>query len=193
MMYSKITSYFRVHERLRLLWNACWDHTHDKTRNQLAAPKDVTGVTDMLQTAPTDGNIRLLCSPDKVASSHLYIHLVRLSPGRELLSRKAPGVEFYLCLAGKGDFSQRGVEGTRPLHKGEGVVVDAGNVRWFSNGKGKQDLLLLRATDATSSGDPVRMDPAARQTTFDILQTNYHQVKTLAQEYAQWSSSSSEN
>lgn len=183
-MYTHIITYFRLRERCRWLWNACWDYTRDQAKNLLVAPVDLITAMDTFPSS-LDGNIKYLCNPRNVLSSNLHVHLIRLPPGREMTSRKAPGVEFYLCLAGTGEFSQRGLDGTVALRKGDGVVVDAGNVRWISNGSGREDLWLVRTADVASSKEPMRLDPATRKTTLKMIQNNFHQVKTLAREYAQ--------
>ena len=64
-----------------------------------------------------------LVSPDWALSSDLYCDIVRLPSGTELMSKNAPGVEFYYVLEGNGQYVDQNGE-KHQISAGFGFIVD---------------------------------------------------------------------
>jgi len=185
LLYASVLQQFRFVERFRLSWNDWWDwgRTHEAP---LRVPMSIMDTSDFIQTGD-DGSVRLLVSPKHAATSTLHVSLVTLQPGREIPSKKTVGVEFYYVVSGKGRFSQSGVVETLDVAKGDGFVVDSRSIRWISNSKGKEELVLLRATDAgnrysQSTFDHIRRDPNLRST-MGYVTDSLRQVSQKAKDY----------
>lgn len=185
LLTSAICQQFRLTERMRLLWKNWWhwDHSNDAP---LRRPLSLQEVTSFLHQSPA-GSTRLLVSSSVAATSSLHVTLLSLPPGHELPSRRAPAVEFYCVLAGKGKFSQQGVVETHDIAAGLCFVVDPGSMRWISNSYGSTELLLVRATDGgdvynRKDLDAYRADPN-RKTAVDLLNDGIKKVHTMAKDY----------
>ena len=64
-----------------------------------------------------------LVSPDWALSSNLYIDVVRLPPGTELVSKNAEGVEFYYVMKGDGRYVDHNGE-KHEISAEDGFIVD---------------------------------------------------------------------
>jgi hypothetical protein len=150
-----------------------------------------------------DGYVRLLVSPQTIATSSLHVSLICIGIGREIPSSVAPAVEFYYvvtCPENGCSFSQQGVVETSTLKSGDCFVVDAGNMRWITNRAGSSPLVILRATDGgnrysqPSYTERIRLDPTLKRThsrssgllrtsTMERLKDGLRQVHDMALKY----------
>ena len=84
-------------------------------------------------------------SPNWTLSSNLYVDVLTLPSGSELVPNKAAGVEFYYVVKGNGKYSYNG--DTYGISAGYGFIADPGSMRGFLV-KGLSSLVILRATDS---------------------------------------------
>ena len=179
-------------ERLRLAYKVWWGTNDAPLRKPL----------NLLQTSPSssalsageyvqkgqEGKVQVLVSHDIVASPTLHVTLLTLAPGAELPSQVARGAEFYYVVSGSGTFSQQYINGTFDITARDVFMVDPGSIRWITNRKGQEDLVLLRACDSGSTqypneGDCLRMDPNLKTLStvaMDQLREGIRQVQKLA-------------
>jgi mannose-6-phosphate isomerase-like protein (cupin superfamily) len=147
-----------------MMWQICWNFDELKDFWPYRTPDVALDCQEYIQSSDA-GSIQLLVSPNTAITRTLHVSVVTVAPDCELPSNKAMGVEFYYVISGIGSFSQRGLTERQSLTAGLCFVVDAGSMRWISNGKGNEDdLILLRATDGGnrySNGrvDKIRHDP----------------------------------
>lgn len=179
-------------ERARLIWNTwLWD---EKKKAPLRLPVSVADTADVFVSQMSEfGSVRVLVSPAVAATSFLHVSLLTLQPECEIAPCKSRSVEFYYVMSGSGLFSQQGVVETSRLSAGDGFVVDPGSMRWISNSKGTEALILLRASDGGSfyskrNFDPIRLDPNRKASTLDLLKDGYEKVKVFGKAYTTTSS-----
>jgi mannose-6-phosphate isomerase-like protein (cupin superfamily) len=167
LFYSSLLHEFRIAERVRLTWKWWWAYG-SSDEAPLRKPVKVLAriVNENIQNGD-GGSIRILVSPQMIATPSLEVAVVTLVPGAEMPSQTSRGVEFYYVLSGNGQFSQQFVNDTSYIGHGDGFAVDPGVTRWMSNSRGTEDLILLRVTDAgrwrcTINNDILRIDPNLR-------------------------------
>lgn len=189
ILFAAVVDNFRIQQRFRLFWRSLWTEETQKDTSDanwsesapLKAARDFLVKTD-------DGSIRMIVTPKKAATSNLNVTLLTLHPGREIPSTKSVGVEFYYVVSGSGSFSQQGVTATGRVQAGDCFVIHPFRTRWISNGQGKEDLVLLRASDdgswqynrERSSLDRIRMDPTRLFNPMDRLKESLRKVSSFA-------------
>jgi mannose-6-phosphate isomerase-like protein (cupin superfamily) len=197
----------RVKERFRLLWRYFWNTNENIVLFPFRRPSNIINATYMAEIVRNavecvdDGSVKLLVSPQTIATKTLHISVVTIEKGRELPSCRAKEVEFYYvisCATTGTNFSQQGVVESSSLKQGDFVVVDVGNMRWISNLTGDVPLVLLRVTDGgmkTNTREQIRLDPTikkqlsknsssmTRVSTMDTLLDGWRQVQTIAMKY----------
>jgi mannose-6-phosphate isomerase-like protein (cupin superfamily) len=121
----------RVPERLRLaLYSWLYDDENDKEGPLTKRLRKPTKVTDVegkalgAEGGETDGVRRELLSPATALTSNLYVVVLTIPSGKELVAQKAQGVEFYYVIHGIGAFASGG--SSSDISKGDGFVVDPG-------------------------------------------------------------------
>jgi mannose-6-phosphate isomerase-like protein (cupin superfamily) len=185
LLYSSIDKELGITARMKVVWHYLWKW-ESKDDAPLRRPSLATDSNDFVQSSD-DGSVQLLVSPKNAATWRLNVSLVTIQPGREIPSFTTRFVEFYYVLSGAGKLSQSGIVETLDIHKGHTFVVDPGTVRWMSNSKSIEPLVLLRATDGGNvysrpSFDCIRPDPN-RKSTITSLRDGLKQVESLAKTY----------
>ena len=206
LLYSTLSSRFRLSERFRLFWFYLWNTDETKDLTPFRCPAPASEATQLLQqTRDGESSVKLILSPNTTATSTLHVSVLTIAPGRELPSYPARAVEFYFVLSGAGSFSQQGVVETHAVAPGDCFVVDVGRMRWIANRKTNvSDLVLLRCTDGGLSysrlhpADRIRRDPnhkaSAAYSLETMLATGLRTVQTKARNYYSKNvSSSSDN
>jgi mannose-6-phosphate isomerase-like protein (cupin superfamily) len=193
MLYSVVQQQFRIHARCRLLWQSCWDEVMNHMLLRL--PINLLEASQFKREASQHGLVSRLATHRNTTTSTLHVTILSLAPGTEMPSLHSSGVEFYYVLSGVGMFSQQGVFETATISKGDAFVVDVGAMRWLSNSKGSEDLVLLRATDGGALYDRpamnlIRWDPNRKPSAIEQFSNGLRQVHKMAKEYASVSSAS---
>jgi mannose-6-phosphate isomerase-like protein (cupin superfamily) len=143
----------RVPERLRLaLYSWLYDDENDKENSLSKRLRKPTKVTDVeaktlgAEGVETDGVRRELLSPATALTSNLYVVVLTIPSGKELVAQKAQGVEFYYVIHGIGVFAS-GDDTTSDISKGDAFVVDPGRCvkvkTKMESTKSKSDLSLV--------------------------------------------------
>jgi mannose-6-phosphate isomerase-like protein (cupin superfamily) len=196
ILFVVAVDYFRIQQRFRIFWRSLWTEEPQKDTSDanwcesapLKAARDFLVKTD-------DGSIRMIVTPKKAVTSNLNVTLLTLltlHPGREISSTKSVGVEFYYVVSGSGSFSQQGVTTTGRVQAGDCFVIHPFRIRWISNGQGKEDLVLLRASDdgswqynrERSSLDRIRMDPTRLFNPMNRLKESLRKVSSFARSFS---------
>jgi mannose-6-phosphate isomerase-like protein (cupin superfamily) len=191
LAYTALMQEFRFMEKARLIWKSYWYY---KEKAPFRMPVLVADASDVFVSQMSAfGSVRVLVSPAVAATSFLHVSLLTVQPNCEIAPRKSRSVEFYYVIAGSGLFSQQGVIETARIKVGTGFVVDPGSMRWIAN-RGSEALILMRASDGGSlyskrDFDPIRMDPSRKASTLLFLKDGYEQIKGLAKDYTNTSSS----
>lgn len=189
MLFSSLTSYFRIPERLHLLYLYFTNVDATKDLYPYRQPTRAIDTETIKQTE--EGFVKLVLSPDTAATGSLNVSLLSVKPGCEIPPSRSAGVEFYYIVSGSGSFSQQGVVETKPVQEGDCVVVGAFNMRWMSN-KGRDDLVLLRATDGgdnygheRSSVNVIRRDPMQKKSVANLakITSGVRKMQEAAREY----------
>jgi hypothetical protein len=198
----------RIMERCRLLWRYFWNTNEKLVLFPFRKPGNIINATFMAELVKNavecndDGSIRLLVTPQTVATKSLHISVVTIEPGRELPTIRVTAVEFYYvisCSITGTNFSQQGVIETSSLQHGDFFVIDYNNMRWISNHAGTVPLVLLRITDGglrttnCTKEEQIRLDQnikkqlskssLSRISTMDKLMDGWRQVQTIAMKY----------
>jgi len=90
--------------------------------------------------------LQVLVDPNNSLTSTLHSVMITLKPGKCMKPMKAKGVELYYILAGAGNLSRNGDEGSRMV-VGDVVTVNPWTLRFMSN-QGREDLVFLRVSDS---------------------------------------------
>jgi mannose-6-phosphate isomerase-like protein (cupin superfamily) len=167
---SRIFRHYRISERLRLYYNKTWT-TKEKAPWRLPnefveSVKHKTAASSRVVVDSAYGTVRVLVSPENVATSTLHISVVSIQPGCELISARSEGVEVYQVLSGSGMVSQQGTpfHETSVIEEGQLWVVDSGSYRWISNNGTKnsreitKNLVLLRTVDRAYTSYSTKSD-----------------------------------
>lgn len=184
LLYSSLANQFRVSERLWLFWLFWWNVDASKNLRPFRRPASAVDSTEVIQSS-SDGEVRLLLSPNTALTPSLHVSVVSLQPSCEMSTQRACGVEFYYVLSGTGFFSQQTVVETNKISKGDCFVVDSGSMRWIINRGSPEVLLLLRATDggirySSPTNDRIRHDPnrdEAKATSLEVANRPLRQVQ----------------
>lgn len=194
LLYSAITTQFRIHQRIRYTWHSIW---RDQETEINWYEGSELGISGNVLTETENGSIRLILSPENAKTSALNVSVITLNPGREISPAPSLGVEFYYVLSGKGCFSQYGVSHTPEVKAGDAFVIHPNSTRWIANSKNRteEELVLLRATDAgcgRNYQDIIQMDPNYRtkMKSMDRLKDGLMQVQTMAKDFVKSSSRS---
>lgn len=196
LLYNTAASYFRLSERFHLLWLFSCNKDESKELFPYRSPVPAVDASEPILESKY-GSVRLLLSPNTAATSSLNISVVTIKPKGEIPSKRAAAVEFYYVLQGSGAFSQQGVIETSAIQEGDCFVVDVGSMRWISNSKGSEDLLLLRATDGgdqynhRETADQIRRDPNYKSKSTIMIRNGIQKLKSKANGYHKLSSSKS--
>jgi mannose-6-phosphate isomerase-like protein (cupin superfamily) len=185
LLYSSIDKELGLTARMKVGWHYLWKW-ETKADAPWRKPVIATESTEFIQRGP-NGSVQLLVSPKNAATWRLNVSLVTLQPGREIPSFTTRFVEFYYVVSGSGRLSQSGIVETLDIQKGQAFVVDPGSIRWLSNSKNSEPLVLLRATDGGNryshpSFDNIRLDPN-RRSPLDTIREGLKQVETIAKTY----------
>eukprot|EP00934_Nitzschia_sp_Nitz4_P006485 Nitzschia sp. Nitz4//scaffold102_size76354//15589//16511//NITZ4_005627-RA/size76354-snap-gene-0.133-mRNA-1//-1//CDS//3329532234//6475//frame0 len=125
---------------------------------------------------------RLVVSPDWCPTSSMHVMLWTLFPGTEVPSQPAPGVEFYYVMEGQGMYLTEAEEFS--LYPGVCFVVDPKSLRGFQ-ATGREDLVLLRATDRASMvEDNVTRSGGPTFSTSGMLQAGLEKVEAMVKRYS---------
>jgi mannose-6-phosphate isomerase-like protein (cupin superfamily) len=191
MLYSIIEHRFRLHSRIRLLWQSCWDETSDSML--LRSPENLKRLLQSKQDTSEIGSVSMIVTPNTAATSSLHVSVLTLPPGTEMASQYAPAVELYYVLSGTGLFSQQGVFETASISKDDAFVVDPNAIRWLSNSKGIEELVLLRVTDGGAQyngtgANAIRYDPNRKPSALEQLSSGIRQVHKMAKDIVSVSS-----
>ena len=122
----------RINERIKLVLFAWLRYSEEATENELVKrlrqPTKVLNVEGKpLGKDPedgTDGIRRELLSPTTAITANLTVTVLTIPPGRELVSQKADGVEFYYVIEGNGIYTLG--DSKADFGAGDGFVVDPG-------------------------------------------------------------------
>lgn len=121
----------RIPERLRLtLYSWLYDDENDKESPLTKRLRKPTKVTDVegkplgAEGNETDGVRRELLSPATALTSNLYVVVLTIPSGKELMAQKAQDVEFYYVIHGIGAFASG--DSSSDISKGDVFVVDPG-------------------------------------------------------------------
>lgn len=132
----------RVPERLRLaLYSWLSDDENDKespSTKRLRKPTKVTHVEGRplgAEGGEADGVCRELLSPATALTSNLYVVVLTIPSGKELVAQIAQGVEFYYVIHGIGAFTSGDISSN--ISKGDGFVVDPGRCVRLKTSKSK--------------------------------------------------------
>jgi mannose-6-phosphate isomerase-like protein (cupin superfamily) len=185
LLYSSIDKELGLTARMKVGWHFLW-RWETKEDAPWRKPKIATDSDDFIQ-AGDNGSVQLLVSPQNAATWRLNVSILTIQPGREIPSFTTRFVEFYYVISGSGKLSQSGIVETLDFQRGHAFVVDPGSIRWMSNSKNSEPLVLLRATDGGNryshpSFDNIRLDPN-RRSTMSTIREGLKQVESIAMTY----------
>lgn len=184
-LYTSMDREFGITARMKVFWHYLWKW-ETKDEAPWRRPTVAVESEDFIQRTD-DGSVQLLVSPQNAATWQLNVTILTIQPGREIPSLTTRFVEFYYVISGSGKLSQSGIVETLDIHKGHAFVIDPGTIRWMSNSKSLEPLVLLRASDGGNryshpSFDHIRPDPN-RRSTMTSLRDGLKQVESLAKTY----------
>ena len=185
LLYSSIDKEFGMTARMKVVWHYLWKW---ETKEEAPWRRPTLATESKFFVQQSDnGSVQLLVSPMNAATWRLNVSIVTIQPGREIPSFTTRFVEFYYVISGSGKLSQSGIVETLDIQKGHAFVIDPGTIRWMSNSKSLEPLVLLRATDGGNryshpSFDNIRPDPN-QKSTVTALRDGLKQVESLAKTY----------
>ncbi|KAG7361276.1 hypothetical protein IV203_036376 [Nitzschia inconspicua] len=120
-------------------------------------------------------------SPDWTLSSGLYVDLLTLPSGSELVPSTAKGLEFYFVIKGSGTYSRNGE--TFSMSSGFGVICDPGTTRGFLVGR-MSSLVLLRVTDCPFSAEQstARMQHSSLSSAMSLVSASLNKINQMVEE-----------
>ncbi|GKY94123.1 hypothetical protein MPSEU_000378400 [Mayamaea pseudoterrestris] len=186
LLYSSIDKEFGLTARMKVGWHYLWKW-ETKDEAPWRRPSMATSSKDFIQNSD-NGSVQLLVSPKNAATWRLNVSILTVQPGREIPSFTTRFVEFYYVISGSGKLSQSGIVETLDIEKGQAFVIDPGSIRWMSNRKSIEPLVLLRATDggnrySQSKFDNIRPDPNQRHAMTNTLRDGLKTVESIAKAY----------
>ncbi len=124
-------------------------------------------------------------SPEWCFTSTMSVTIVTLYSGSQMVPQLSPAVEFYYVIQGEGIYVRGEEDEVMKLSTGLCFVVDPFCLRGFT-AHGRTDLVLLRASDATTLADEQyvtrRVDNPV-STTIAVLNAGLHKVEALVSNY----------